>query len=277
MDPTVRKSLLRKIAALLRLGDRARNSSEGEALNAIEKAMALMRQYNVSAAEVQSASPARETPWTFGREQAGQQHGPCPIWLKDLGATVGRLCQCDFSITGWRFGRETLFHFLGDEGDVQVAVLLFGYLRGVVEKGMSGARAASVERELKRARLKNPSIPEDVLRVMIEISVKQQSLATIKNSYALGFVSALDERARQAAALRNAAKPSEGHALAIYSDNKRAWLDEARKRERPDLKMRSTGRRARRVDGPAFELGKVDGKRVDIATEKRIPVAAADE
>lgn len=225
--------LIEKIRKLFRLGDAARNSSEGEVMNALEAAKRLMAENNISMAEV-----ARETTkegvnknWNPARKVAAGQSGKkqhIAIFENTLFQAVGKL-------TGTqpiRFG--TMMVFFGEENDVAIAEALYQALLGSL-------RACSR-------------------------SVIGAGWTPSHRQYAEGFTDAIWSRACASAAPSAA---SDG-TMALVLASKSTWLDAQLKLAFPNLKSLPSAKPKGKQDPFAYSAGHSDGKKVDLEHKHRL-------
>lgn len=286
MNAADRKTILDRIAKLLRLADRSRNDSEGEALNAMEAAMRLMREYNLSHADVAAAdgeTGSNPYGWEFQQKTTVEIDGAVAFWIKNLSTICAMLTQT--RCIAWRRKKtdSNVLGFVGEAGDVEIAALLFNYLYDFVLRGRE--RALLVNREAHAEQFRRACKWCNGAGCLICLSQTKQEIEAlakantpenatlVKNSYAEGFCVAVQFRATRIADDRaSSASVSEERALAVAGAKKSEWLVNALAVAFPGVATTNFANNRKRASVGAFFAGLADGERVDIATANRLAV-----
>jgi hypothetical protein len=118
---------IRKLFALA-----GNNSNEAEATAAMERANALMAEYNISMASVEAASPDADqvrTEEEFKAERTRQ------TWARALWSTVAEINFCRFwYTTGWRGTEPDRFTVIGTRANVVTVQIMSEFLTQTIER-----------------------------------------------------------------------------------------------------------------------------------------------
>ena len=235
-------NILRKIKSLLALGDRSRNSSEGECMNALAAAHRLMKEHNISMSAAVENATEKGGAWNFVKDVAIEKNGNLNTWEKLLGSAIGRMLGCEFiiSINCVRFNPATnkwtgsRGYFIGDTGDVEVAKALLSYLFGHVrEAAKRSDHAASFGEGFAQA-------------VWVRI------------------LAMLEEEKRE----RNANAANVTYSLVLT--DKTNWLAAQKAEKLKNLRQMSAVSHSKRPDHASYSSGQAAGRKVDLGIKNRL-------
>ena len=130
------QKILEKIQKLMSLAD---SPNESEAQSAMDKAQALMVQYNISISDISVSDESNDI-----IEDSIKETGRLSSWESVLMSAVAKVNYCDAFVTRSRRAGKTKLVMVGKPHHVAIAKAMFDYL------------SATVERECKRVKTENP-------------------------------------------------------------------------------------------------------------------------
>lgn len=130
------QNILEKIQKLMNLAD---SPNESEAQAAMDKAQALMVQYNISISDILVSDESNDI-----IEDAIKETGRLASWESVLMAAVSKVNYCDAFVSRSRYKGKTKLVMVGKPHHVAVAKSMYDYL------------CATVERECKRIKKQDP-------------------------------------------------------------------------------------------------------------------------
>lgn len=231
VDPKI----VERIQKLFNLGDKTRNSSEGETMNALEAAQRLMKEHNISMAEVarHTTKEGKNKSWKSAKSVAAGGSGKkqfISIFENTLFAAVAKLTGTQHI----RFHGNTMV-FFGEEQDVAIAQGLY--------------------------------------RVLLE-SMRRCSRTVIgpgwtpsHRQFAEGF---MDEVWRRACEATKPAPVEGGGIYAMVVASKSTWLADQLALAFPKMTRCKAVAPRGKMDPVAYSLGVEDGSKVDLAHKNRL-------
>ena len=237
------QNILRKIKGLLALGDRSRNSSEGECMNAIAAAHRLMKEHNISMSEaVEDAKEKGGSAWSFTKDVCLEKNGNLNTWEKLLGSATGRMLGAEFiiSVNCVRYNAQThkwtgsRGYFIGDAGDIEVAKSLLNYLADHVRTG-----AKEVEHSASFGEGFAQAVWQRILKMLEEEkSANKTTAADVKYSLVIA--------------------------------DKTQWLAKEKAEKCGNLRKADCKSHSKRPDHASYSSGQVAGQKVDLGIKKRL-------